>query len=185
MLSYELFGTDVYHLIACFCVYSIGGWFVESVYMSICEKKITNRGFGASPFCPIYGVGATVGYYALCRFENQPLILYLVGAIGATFFEFLVAILMKKLFNQVWWDYNDKPLNYKGILCAESTLAWGLYAIIVIRFLHKQVIYLIDLVPRDTGIIVCAVIICIYAIDFFIHLYKVVKVNKEKRVQEA
>ena len=38
-------GTDIYHLIACFIIYSIGGWVIESIYMSICNKKLTNRGF--------------------------------------------------------------------------------------------------------------------------------------------
>ena len=58
MWDIQLFGMDLYHLVAAFVLYSMIGWLVESIYMSICEKKITNRGFARGPFCPIYGVGA-------------------------------------------------------------------------------------------------------------------------------
>ena len=57
MWTKEMFGTDVYHLIAAFIVYSMLGWLVESIYMSFCNKKLTNRGFAKGPFCPIYGFG--------------------------------------------------------------------------------------------------------------------------------
>ena len=36
-------GTDVYHIIQWFLIYSILGWVVESIYMSICNRKLTNR----------------------------------------------------------------------------------------------------------------------------------------------
>ena len=62
MWTKEMFGTDVYHLTAAFIVYSMLGWLVESIYMSFCNKKLTNRGFAKGPFCPIYGFGAVIGY---------------------------------------------------------------------------------------------------------------------------
>ena len=34
-------GTDFYHIIQWFLVYGILGWIVESVYMSICNRKLT------------------------------------------------------------------------------------------------------------------------------------------------
>lgn len=54
-------GTDFYHIIQWFLVYGILGWIVESVYMSICNRKLTNRGFTHGPICPIYGFGALWG----------------------------------------------------------------------------------------------------------------------------
>ena len=65
MWSRELFGTDVYHIVSAFIIYSVLGWGVESLYMSFCNKKITNRGFGKGPFCPIYGFGGVMGYMIL------------------------------------------------------------------------------------------------------------------------
>ena len=39
MWTTEIFGTDIYHLIAAFVVYSMLGWLVESIYMSFCNRK--------------------------------------------------------------------------------------------------------------------------------------------------
>ena len=40
MWTTEIFGTDIYHLIAAFVVYSMLGWLVESIYMSFCNRKL-------------------------------------------------------------------------------------------------------------------------------------------------
>ena len=71
MWTKEVFGTDVYHLVSAFIIYSIMGWLVESIYMSFCNHKLTNRGFARSPFCPIYGFGAVIGYLVLHPLEKD------------------------------------------------------------------------------------------------------------------
>lgn len=114
MWTRELFGSDVYHLIAAFIIYSVLGWFVESAYMSFCNHRLTNRGFAKGPFCPIYGFGAVIGYLVLNPLSGHYVTLYLTGAFLATTFEYLVGIMMQKLLGEVWWDYTEKPMNYKG-----------------------------------------------------------------------
>lgn len=182
MWTRELFGTDVYHLVSAFIVYSMLGWLVESIYMSFCNKKITNRGFAKGPFCPIYGFGAVFGYLILHPLHDNLVALYLVGAILATTFEFLVGKMMIKTLGELWWDYNDKPCNYKGIICLESTIAWGFYAVIIITFLHSKVIGFIDNYNVALGIRACQVILAIVAVDYVIQLYKVFRIQiKERR----
>ena len=41
MWTTEIFGTDIYHLIAAFVVYSMLGWLVESIYMSFCNRTVS------------------------------------------------------------------------------------------------------------------------------------------------
>ena len=50
-----ILGTDLYHIVQWFLIYSMLGWLVESIYMSVCNRKLTNRGFMRGPMCPIYG----------------------------------------------------------------------------------------------------------------------------------
>lgn len=110
-----IFGFDSYHVILWFLTYSILGWVVESIYMSICNKKLTNRGFATGPFCPIYGVGALTVFFALRPYSNNGLLLFVLGSLLATTIEFLTAVIMKRVFGEIWWDYNEKPFNYKGV----------------------------------------------------------------------
>lgn len=171
MWTRELFGSDVYHLIAAFIIYSVLGWFVESAYMSFCNHRLTNRGFAKGPFCPIYGFGTVIGYLVLNPLSGHYVTLYLTGAFLATTFEYLVGIMMQKLLGEVWWDYTEKPMNYKGIICLESTIAWGFYAIIITMFLHERVLHLIDAMDMAYGRILCIVILAIVTVDYLIRLY--------------
>lgn len=79
MWTHAVYGTDLYHFIQWFILYSFMGWVVESIYMSFCNRKLTNRGFAFSPFCPIYAVGALSVYGMLRPLEGQYVVLYLAG----------------------------------------------------------------------------------------------------------
>lgn len=184
MWTRELFGTDVYHLVSAFVIYSMLGWLVESIYMSICNRKLTNRGFAKSPFCPIYGFGAIIGYLVLSPLRGQFIVLYLVGAIMATIFEFLVGKAMLKLFGEVWWDYKDKPCNYKGIVCLESTIAWGFYAVFIIVFLHSRVMQFIDRWSMSLGSRICSFILFVVTIDYLIQLLHAFDVNLREQKEK-
>lgn len=167
----EIVGMDMLSLVQAFITYSMLGWLVESIYMSFCNKKLTNRGFAKGPFCPIYGFGAVLGYLILHPLAEHKVVLYIVGAIIATVFEFLVARLMETTLGEVWWDYSEKPLNYKGVICAESTVAWGLYAVVIVCYLHDVIMTTVERIPTQIGATVSGVIIIYYALDFAYHLF--------------
>lgn len=76
-----ILGFDSYHVILWFLLYSILGWIVESIYMSICNRKLTNRGFAKGPFCPIYGVGALTVYFVLRPYSSNGFLLFLYNPV--------------------------------------------------------------------------------------------------------
>lgn len=184
MWTKEFFGMDVYHLVTAFMIYSVLGWLVESIYMSFCNHKLTNRGFAKGPFCPIYGFGAVIGYIVLHPLKGNVVLLYFVGAILATIFEFLVGLAMKKIFGLVWWDYNDKPCNYKGMICLESTIAWGFYAIIIVFFLHKAVIGMIDryhvVFNRNFIVFLYGIVV----IDYLVQICRALHINVKEKLSD-
>lgn len=184
MWTKEFFGMDVYHIVTAFFVYSVLGWLVESIYMSFCNRKLTNRGFAKGPFCPIYGFGAVIGYIVLHPLKGNVVLLYFTGAILATVFEYLVGLAMKKIFGIVWWDYNNKPFNYKGMICLESTVAWGFYAIIIVFFLHKAVLSLIDshqiLFNRNLILVLYGFV----AIDYVFQICRALNINLKEKIED-
>ncbi len=176
-----LHSMDVTLLIAAFCIYSILGWCVESAYMSVCNRRLTNRGFAKGPFCPIYGVGALAGYFLLSPFSENRLLLYLAGAVLATVFEYLVGRLMLRLFGEVWWDYRDKPFNYQGIICLESTIAWGFYAVIIIGFLHRIVMKYAGWYTHGMGLFILRAVVAVFLVDFIWHLLAALHIDMMKQ----
>ena len=173
----EMFGMDIYHIIASFMIYSMLGWLVESIYMSICNRKITNRGFARGPFCPIYGFGGVLGYLILHPLQGKYIQLYIAGAIIATLFEFLVGKLMLALFGEVWWDYNEKPFNYKGLVCLESTIAWGFYAVIIIMYLNRKILGFIDRYSYENGVKICTILVIFASLDILCQLFRTLHWN--------
>ncbi len=173
---------NAYHTLAIFLIYSALGWLVESIYMSICNKKLTNRGFAKGPFCPIYGFGATIGCFLLAPLKDNVVALYLVSAISATAFEYLVGVGMKKFLGEVWWDYNEKFLNYQGIICLESTIAWGFYGIGVVRHLNPFLTKLVDRPWTAMDKRLLAAMYGIAIIDYAITLNRVLHLNIKQRV---
>ncbi len=130
-------------------IYSLLGYVLECVMLSLEHKKLViDRGFTKHlPFCIIYGFGAMIGFALLYPFRDNLLLLFVAGAVSASVFELLVAWVQLRLFGDFWWDYNNKPFNYKGILCLESTIGWGVVAIVVITVLHGAVVDFVDIIP--------------------------------------
>ena len=184
MWTHAVYGTDLYHFIQWFILYSFMGWVVESIYMSFCNRKLTNRGFAFSPFCPIYAVGALSVYGMLRPLEGQYVVLYLAGAVLATMLEYITAVLMRNLFGQVWWDYTEKPFNYKGVICLESTIAWGFYTIFMFGFLQIFVNFVSDSYSVRFGRNLAAVVVVIYTFDFSLHLFKAKMNRMPRKVEE-
>ena len=162
------FEETFYDVALWFIIFSVMGWFVETIYMSICNKKLTNRGYVHGPICPIYGVGGLTVHLVLSDFVGDYFTLFIVGSIFATSIEFLTAKIMIKIFNCVWWDYTNKPFNYKGIICLESSVVWGLYSIMEITFLKDMIFVLIDQIPINLGKVIVIGVSIYYIIDFVI-----------------
>lgn len=184
MWTREIMGTELIYLTECFILYSFIGWIVESLYMSLCNRRWTNRGFVFGPFCPIYGFGGVVGNMLMRPLSGHVIWLYIIGAIAATVFEYLVGILMQRTLHEVWWDYHEKPFNYKGIICLESTVAWGFYAIIIVKFLNERMMSVVSRVPFDIARRICWCVILYYFFDFSYHLLEAMgydlKAQREK-----
>ena len=85
-------------LINAFFLYSFLGWVMECIVIRREKGRWENRGFAHLPFCIIYGFGAMLGFALLRPFSSNYVLLYLVGAVLATLFEYLTARLMLRLF---------------------------------------------------------------------------------------
>lgn len=165
-------GETYYDFALWFIVYSVMGWVVESAYMTYCNKKLTNRGFIHGPICPIYGFGGILVHTVLKNFAGNWVALFFLGMMLATTVEYVTAVVMIKLFGCVWWDYSNKPFNYKGILCLESCVAWGLYTIIEFAFLKDIVFMGISSIPFSIGKLVIRFTILYYFVDFTLSIIK-------------
>lgn len=179
-----IFGIDGYEVVMWFLTYSMMGWLVESIYMSFCNHKITNRGFAKGPFCPIYGFGALTVFFILRPYSDNSILLFFLGSFLATTLEFLTALVMKRIFGEIWWDYHEKPFNYRGIICLESSIAWGLYTLFLFMFLQNIVAAFVAMIPVRAGRAIGNLILIGYIMDFSATIYRQKKENLRESMDE-
>ena len=179
-----IFGIDGYEVVMWFLTYSMMGWLVESIYMSFCNHKITNRGFAKGPFCPIYGFGALTVFFFFFSYSDNSILLFFLGSFLATTLEFLTALVMKRIFGEIWWDYHEKPFNYRGIICLESSIAWGFYTLFLFMFLQNIVAAFVAMIPVRAGRAIGNLILIGYIMDFSATIYRQKKENLQESMDE-
>ena len=151
-----------------FYFYSFFGWCFESAYVSILEKKPVNRGFMRGPFLPLYGCGGVMMLVVSKPFYGNLLLVYVAGCIGATTLEYITGVTMEALFKVRYWDYSHKPFNFKGHICLESTLFWGVLTVVFSHFLQIPIEHMVRAIPYHVlSVLTLIVTFCIGG-DFMI-----------------
>lgn len=122
-----------------FYLYCFLGWCFESAYVSIRTRQLTNRGFLRGPFLPIYGSGAMMMLVVSRPFQDNLVLTYLAGCVGATALEYVTGVVMEAIFKVRYWDYSYKKFQFQGHICLSSTLAWGGFTILMTRVIHQPI----------------------------------------------
>lgn len=124
-------------------IYSFLGWTYETILCSIEEKQFVNRGFLYGPYCPVYGFGALLDILTIGWIEN-PIALFFAGAVVTCTLEYFTSWLLEVLFHARWWDYHYMKFHIKGRICLAGGLIFGLFSVLLIKFIHPFVLNLTD-----------------------------------------
>ncbi len=156
---------NLLELITYFIIYSFLGWIMESVVRSICERKIINTGFLKGPFCPIYGIGATIMFLFLEGFENKPILLFFIAIVLLTAWEYIVGVLLENLFHTKYWDYSNHKCNFQGRICLTNSICWGVLGVLFVKYIHPVVQQLIAKIDNNLLNYVMAILFVILLVD--------------------
>ncbi|MCX4370516.1 MAG: hypothetical protein OSJ58_01670 [Dysosmobacter sp.] len=126
----------------CFC-----GWVWECCYVSLCQRHWVNRGFLHGPLLPIYGSGAIIILLATISVANDLRLVWLFGMLAATALEYVTGDVMERIFKVRYWDYSNQKFNLNGHICLTSSIAWGFFSILLVRFIHPPIARLLARVP--------------------------------------
>lgn len=169
-------------IIIYFITYSFLGWVMESIFRSISEKKIINTGFLKGPFCPIYGVGAIIMLLFLKKFADNLAVLFIVSVVVLTIWEYLVGVLLEKLFHTKYWDYSKNKFNFQGRICLMNSIFWGILGVVFVKYIHPAIENLIEKIDVRILIFVYSILGIVILVDMITSIVKVknIKVTLEK-----
>lgn len=155
----------VHQWLLSFYIYCFMGWVWESCYVSLENQKWVNRGFLKGPFLPIYGSGAIVVIISTLIVENELILVFIIGMIAATILEYITGAMMEKVFHVRYWDYTKEPFNINGHICLTSSLAWGVFSVLLVRFVNPPIENLIKFIPEVISEVSAYVITIFITID--------------------
>ena len=168
-----------------FFLYGFLGWCTEVAFQAVRQGKFVNRGFVNGPICSIYGFGVLSVLLVLEPLKDNLLILFLGSVVFTSVLEFLTGWVLEKLFHDKWWDYTNRPLNIKGYICLEFSLAWGVACVVVVDLIHPLIVKLVNLVPMTLGWILLAVFGTAWVADHIVTIIEVCKLPKRLRAIQA
>ena len=171
-----------------FFIYSFAGWVLESVSKTIAQKKLVNSGFLKGPYCPIYGFGALIMILCLGFLKQKPILLFIAGFFILSIWEYVVGVLLEKIFKTKYWDYSHLKFNIKGRVCLKNSIFWGVLGLVFVRYVHEWVKGYVILIPKDTlfyidvilgiAIIIDIIVSVIEVTNFEISLEKINKIGE-------
>ncbi|MCR5638117.1 MAG: putative ABC transporter permease [Lachnospiraceae bacterium] len=184
----KFMGITFFNVYYTFFIFAIGGWVYESIFQSILEKKVLNRGFLNGPIIPIYGLGGMAVYILLFNdytksFTTEHTFLngvaiYFAGLIFCTILEYFTSILMEKIFHARWWDYTTWPCNFQGRICLIASVFWGVVAVLAAWILLPGVQKLINNFGRPAFEYVAYVLWAIFCTDLIMTIIATVSFDK-------
>ena len=179
MYTIVLHTLTLYEIFAYFFLYSFLGWMSEVAFHAVKTGKFVNRGFLNGPVCPIYGAGIVLILLILGEYAQTMWAVFLVGVTVPTLLELVTGWLLETFFHDKWWDYSERRFNFKGYICLEFALLWGLAAVFVIGVIHPAVKWFAMLFSELAGTVLVSAALAALAADCVVTVLQVVKLNQK------
>jgi uncharacterized membrane protein len=137
-----------------FVIYSLIGVLVEVIFGLIVDHRINGVGYGFLfiPIMTIYGFGAAFILF-LRRYLHGPVVLFIGSILITTLLEFISHWLFQVLFGIQFWDYSNKPFNIEGRVSLDSSIGFGVAAVLLVYVIHPFVSRLLARLSRRWTII--------------------------------
>lgn len=169
---------EIIYLLTYLILYSFFGWILESVSKTIAQRKFVNSGFLNGPICPIYGCGAVIMILCLNSLKDNIFILFIVSFLVLSIWEYIVGLLLEKIFKTKYWDYSHLKFNIKGRVCLKNSIFWGVLGVLFIEYIHPFIESKIVLVPLDILIYTNIILYIALIVDTVVSSIKTIRLDK-------
>mgnify|MGYP004658650315 FL=1 len=169
---------NYYNLFLLFFIYSFLGYIVESISVSLMEKKVVwNRGFLVGPYIPIFGTGAMTMILTLQKYKDDIVALFIMSMVVCLTIEYLCSLVAEKIFKLRWWNYSDKLFNINGRICLQNGILFGIGGVLIVKYVNTWIENLILLLPNSIMVTISIILTIIFVSDTILSLHTVIKFN--------
>lgn len=130
-------------------IFSIIGLIIETTFGYLTTGVLESRkGLIWGPFCPVYGVGATILIILLGKYKDNFVKLFILGSIIGNMIEYGLSYLLEAMYGTRFWDYSYITWNLNGRICIKYSIFWGILAVLLILFVKPTIDKLINKIPN-------------------------------------
>lgn len=159
-------------------IYSLLGWIVEVIYAVIRDIGYQTRNKTIGPINPGYGIAAIILLTVLNDFKDNPFIVFLVGAILASFLEYICHWFFERYADIRLWDYSHRKFNLNGRICLANSIGFGLLCVLMVNIVHPIIDQFVLALPINFKFIFTAISSILYAIEITIIVVAVYGLRK-------
>lgn len=165
----------IHQLFWYFVLFSVIGLIVETVYGFITTGVLESRkGFIWGPFCPVYGVGATILIILLNQVEQKSYFkLFFYGVLIGSIVEYLLSYGLEAIFGTRFWDYAYTKNDINGRICITYSFFWGILAIVLMKLIKPSLDKLIDQISVKLKSLIEIILFIFLIIDALVSIWAI------------
>lgn len=167
-----------------FIIYSFLGWIFECIHMALTTKEVVNRGFLFGPVIPVYGVGLSLIVTFLSKFKNNFIVFLILSILIIAVLEYLISVILEKIFKIRWWDYSDKKFNLHGRICLNTMTIFIVGATIITYLVHPLIYKILISMSVNFRSLLFGVLLILFIMDVVFSVWitkQYLKNSKSKR----
>ncbi len=128
----------------------------------------------------MYGIGAILMIWA-GQLSNNPIVIFIMAFLIFSVWEYLVAVIIEKLFKTKYWDYSKLKFNIQGRVCLKNSLYWGILGVLLIYIIQPVINNFTDMIPHDILVYVDVILMIAILVDTVITIFRIMFIDKKIR----
>ena len=165
-----------------FTIFSIIGLIIETLYCYFTTGVIESRkGLLWGPFCPVYGVGATIIIFLLDKYKDNVWKLFFYGVILGGIIEYVLSYVLEAIYGIRFWEYSYLANNLNGRICITYSVFWGILSVFLINGIKPKIDMLLEKIPYKN--IIAKLLFVFFIINAFVTIWGIN--TYEKRIKEG
>lgn len=162
----------IHQLIWYFIIFSILGLIIETLYCFVTTGIWESRkGLIYGPFCPVYGIGATIIIFLLYKLKDKKIKLFFYGGFLGSVLEYIMSFVLEAYSGTRFWDYSHFRFHLNGRICIIYTLFWSILALVLICLIKPGIDKILNKLKFKNIRIIDGVVVGLLAIDIFITIW--------------
>lgn len=164
-----------------FVVGSVIGWLMEVFFKTISKESLDRAGMGKGPYCMAYGIGMVLLLTIVAENFNNIVVIFLLSSFVGTVFEYITAMVLKKIYGLVLWEYTKLKFAINDHICLEFMVLWGVLGVIFSRYMVPYMNKIYDTYISYNIINILYIISVCIILDYLITGFFVIKSNKKEQ----